>query len=99
MGFICGRLVGLEAAAVVPHLDTPLRPLLDLDPHFPCLRVLAHVRQRLLHHVQHLNLHVGRQRHALTFHCQVRDESRLVFKHGQRGAQRGRDVFAVGART
>ena len=54
----------LEADAVVAHLEAPLRLLLHVEPDRGGPRMLAHVGQRLLHDVQHLDLQVGRQRHA-----------------------------------
>ncbi|MNV83990.1 hypothetical protein D3C71_1778330 [compost metagenome] len=61
------------------------------------LRVLAHIGQRLLHHVQHLYLHIGGQCHALSLDAQVRGQTGLVFELGQRGAQCGSDVLGIGA--
>ena len=44
--------IGLEATAVVTHLHTPIRRLLDFYPHLTRLRMFAHVGQGLLHDVQ-----------------------------------------------
>ena len=59
--------------------------------------MLAHVRQRFLHDVQHLDLHVGRQRQALAVHVQRALEAGLVLELAQRGHERGLDVLGVGA--
>ena len=65
MGFFQCAVVGLVAHAVVAHFKAPDRLLLHIKPDLGRMRVLAHVGQRLLHDVQHLDLHVGRQRQAV----------------------------------
>jgi hypothetical protein len=96
------RLVGrhalvVEAATVVAHLHAPLWRLLHFHPHLARAGVFAHVGQRFLHHVQHLDLHVGGQRHAVALDREVRRQAALVLELLQRRAQCGCDVFGARA--
>jgi hypothetical protein len=54
-----GNLLYLKAHAIVLHLKAPARMALHPQFHPRRLGMLAHVRQGFLHHVQHLDLHIG----------------------------------------
>ena len=72
---------------------------MPVHPHFhPAgTGMFTHVRQGFLHHVQHLDLYVGRQWQAMPGHGQRGAHTRLVLKFRQRGLQRRLDVFFAGA--
>ena len=91
------RLACVADDIELAHFDAPLRLLLNVEPDLPGARMLAHVRQGLLHDVQHLDLNVRRQRHALATHPRRRLQPGLVLELAQRGQQRGLDVLGVGA--
>ena len=88
-----------KTQAVVAHLQPPVRLFAHVQPHLPGARVFAHIRQRFLHDVQHLDLRVRRQRQGLAFHPQSGLQTRLLFKLAQRGPERRFNVFGVGARA
>ena len=59
--------------------------------------MFAHIGQRFLQHMQHLHLHVGRQRQAVAMHGQVRRQAGLVLEFLQGFLQRLLNVVGVGA--
>ena len=72
----------VKTHAVVLHLKAPARMPVHPQVHPLGAGMLAHVGQRFLHHVQHLDLHVGCQRQTMAHHRQRGGHAGLVLKFG-----------------
>ncbi|MNV91327.1 hypothetical protein D3C71_1858120 [compost metagenome] len=66
-----GRVQHVESRTVVAHTKAPACALDHIELNVTRSSVLAHVGKRFLQHVQHLHLHVGRERKAVAFDVQL----------------------------